>query len=1089
MKAVFYSFSLFALLLLTCLGAMAQVGTDGTILGTVTDANGGLVAGATITVTNLDTGIQKVDTTRSDGSFEITSLPAGRYSVSVTFAGFKTWAIESTVLTVSERKRVSPVLEVGQVNERVTVEATAELIQTENAATGGVISTREIVELPLNGRDVVALATMVPGVRYGGKSFTTSCADGNNSSVQGLGHRDDQTAFKVDGVSSNAVCDEGGTAIPNPDTIAEFRVQTSNFSAENGRNPIQITMVTKSGTNDFHATLWEFLRNDALDARNTFASGKPKLRKNQFGIAGGGPVLIPKLYNGRNKTFFFGSYEGTRIKQARIYNSATVTPAMLQGDFSGLPTIKDPLTGLPFPGNRIPDARISSASKYFFPWVLLPNAAGNLYKANASVPTDVDEYNLRIDHQITANQRIYWRYYHVETPQTILGYQPSIQADANTHSYSMALNYDYTLTPTTILNLNVGTVQVINTTVPTCGTGGPCSQIGKENLTAAAGIQGFQTAGREEWIGLPDSIGFAGYAGISSRGGWGDPSTFKSQSINGNASVKFIRGKHTIAGGFQYDHLYLTAAHGSCCSKGTFDFNGQYTGDGFADYLLGLPDNSSRDYPIHTFGMKSNPYGALYIDDNWKISTRITVELGLRWDHWFAKSFVRGAGGTFDTRIGKAIAGENKDGQVDLTAQPVAPYLAAATTGLWVPASQANIPGGLFEPSGYFSPRVGVAWRPLKADDFVVRAGYGIFTSSYRGNITASSIIAPPYWTYESQSWSAAQMQRWETAWPVNPTSFVAPSVGAAAYDVKPTKDHEWNLSVQKQLWLNSALTVSYVGSYGDGLVADNSLNNVPPGLYTNLQAAKPYPAFGSIDLYVNSGKNWYNSGQLRFERRYSKGLSYMLNYAFSKTISENGADSIWTVPTPFAPAGYNRGIASFNRTHIVSANAVWDIPVGRGHELGGSFNPVADAFLGGWMFQPIYLYSSGAPLTFGVPGNTLGNGWGTRPNIAGDPSVSNPGPNLWFNPSAFVAPPAYQFGSSGIGIMNGPSSHIANLSLSKKFVFAEQRYVQFRWEAFNAFNHVNYDTPNTTIGQGTTGQIFSAGAARQMQLGLKVVF
>ena len=228
-------------------------------------------------------------------------------------------------------------------------------------------------------------------------------------------------------------------------------------------------------------------------------------------------------------------------------------------------------------------------------------------------------------------------------------------------------------------------------------------------------------------------------------------------------------------------------------------------------------------------------------------------------------------------------------------------------------------------------------WRGMAAirtEDFVVRAGYGIFTSSYRGNITASSIIAPPYWTFESQSWSAAQLQRWETAWPVNPTSFVAPSVGAAAYDVKPTKDHEWNLSVQKSLPFNSALTVSYVGSYGDGLIADNSLNNVPPGLYKNLQAAKPYPAFGSIDLYVNSGKNWYNSGQLKYERRFSKGLSYMLSYAFSKNISENGGDSIWAVPTPFAPAGYNRGIASYNRTHILSANAVWEIPVGRGHQL-----------------------------------------------------------------------------------------------------------------------------------------------------------
>ena len=1070
-------------------GVWAQTGIDGTILGVVTDANGGVVVGAIVTVTNLDTGVRKSDMSRSDGGFEMSALPAGPYSVSVTYVGFKTWTIERTDLTINERKRVAPNLEVGQVNEKVNVEATTNLIQTENAATGGVVGTRTIQEMPLVGRDVIQLTEFVPGVLYGGKSYTSACADGNNSSVQGLGHRDDQTEFKVDGVASNAVCDEGGTAIPNPDTIAEFRVQTSNFSAENGRNPIQITLITKSGTNDFHATAWEFLRNDALDARNTFASSNPKLRRNQFGIGGGGPVLLPHVYNGRNRTFFFGSYEGTRINQARIYNSATITPAMLQGNFSGLPAIKDPTTGQPFAGNQIPADRISGASKFFFPWILLPNAAGNVYKANAPVPTDVNEYNLRIDHNITQNQRVYWRFYHIDTPQTILGYQPSIQAAEDTHSYSMGLNYDYTITPSMLLNLSLGTVNVVNTTTPGCGTGGPCSQIGKENLTAEAGIQGFQTAGREQWIGLPDSVSFAGYAGFSSRGGWGDPSTFKSQSINGNVSLNIIRGKHTIVGGYQYTHLYLIAAHGSCCSKGTFDFNGQNTGNGFADYLLGLTDSSSRDYPIHTFGMKSNPYGALFVDDSWKISSRVTVELGIRWDHWFAKSFVRGAGGTFSPTLGKAIAAENSAGQVDLTAQPVAPYLAAATTGLWIPASQANVPAGLFEPSGYFSPRVGIAWRPFKSEDFVIRGGYGIFTSSYRGNITASSIIAPPYWTYESQSWSAAQLQRWETAWPVNPTSFVAPSVGAAAYDIKPTKDHEWNVSVQKGLPFGTSVTASYVGSYGNGLIADNSLNNVAPGLYTNLQAAKPYPVFGSIDLYVNSGENWYNSGQLKVERRFAKGLSYMMSYAFSKNIAQNGADSIWTVPTPFAPAGYNRGIVSYNHTHIVSTNAIWEVPVGKGHALGGNLHPVVDGVIGGWEFVPIYLYSSGPPLTFGVPGATLGNGWGTRANLIGSPSISNPGPNLWFNPAAFAAPPAYQFGSSGIGILDGPSSHIVNLSLSKKFNFGEQRYVQFRWEAFNAFNHANYGTPNTTIGQGTTGRIFSAGSARQMQLGLKVVF
>jgi hypothetical protein len=428
-------------------------------------------------------------------------------------------------------------------------------------------------------------------------------------------------------------------------------------------------------------------------------------------------------------------------------------------------------------------------------------------------------------------------------------------------------------------------------------------------------------------------------------------------------------------------------------------------------------------------------------------------------------------------------------GQVDLTAQPVAPFLAQATQGLWVPASQVHVPGGLFEPNGYFSPRIGGAWRPLKSGDLVIRAGYGIFTSSYRGNITGSQIISPPYWTFESQTWSPAQLQRWETAWPVNPSSFVAPSVSAAAYNVKPMIDHEWNISVQKTLPYKMAATVAYVGSSGDDLVVDNSINNVPAGLYTNLQAAKPYPAFGSVDLYRNTGHNWYNSAQVKLERRFSKGVSYMFSYAFSKTMSENGADGIWATPTPFAPAGYNRGLANYDHTHILAANVVWDVPIGKGHQLGGNWNTLTNALLGGWEFSGIYLFSSGDPLQFYAPGASLGNGWGTRADVIGNPNVSNPSANLWFNPNAFAAPPAYQFGDAGIGLVFGPSSHVANLSLMKKFYFREGKYLQFRWEAFNAFNNVNLSDPNTTINQGSTGQIFSAGDARVMQIALKLIF
>jgi len=1087
MRQVLCLLALFSLFAGSCV--MGQTGIDGAILGVVNDANGGAIVGAEVTVTNLATGIPKIETTRADGSFEISALPQGIYSVTVRFAGFKTWTLAQTELTISEHKRVLPVLQVGDISEKVLVEASAELLQTEKAVTGGVVETRTIQELPLNGRDVVELTELVPGVRYGGRTLSTACADGNTSSVQGLGHRDDQTEFRVDGVASNAVCDEGSTAIPNPDTIAEFSVSTSNFSAENGRNPVQVNMVTKSGTNEFHVTLWEFLRNNALDARNTFAATTPRLNQNQFGLAGGGPVIIPHVYNGKNKTFFFGSYEGTRIIQSKIYNSYTVSPAMLQGDFSGLPTIKDPTTGQPFANNQIPQSQVSGAAKFFFPWIPQENSPDQHFRAVVSRPTNNDEFNGRVDHQITQNQRIYWRILHLDTPQGLVGYLPSSTATADTHSYSTGLNYDYTITPTTLLNFSIGTVNTVNTSTPTCNPGsGPCTEIGKENLTADAGIQGFQTAGREQWIGLPDVISFAGYAGISSRNGWGDPATFKQQSINGNVSLSKVWGAHTVVTGYQYDHLYLLAAHGSCCSKGVFDFNGQYTGNGFADYLLGYTDSSLRNYPIHTFGMKSNPYGAFFINDSWKATPQLTVELGLRWDHWFAKTLIRGAGGTFDPKLGVAIAGES-NGQVDLTAQPVSPYLAAATQGQWIPASQAHVPGGLFIPNNYVSPRLGVAWRPTKSENLVVRAAYGTFASSYRGNITASQIIAPPYWTYESQSWSPAQLQRWETAWPVNPNSFTASSVGAAAYDVKPMVDHEWNVSVQKTLPFNTAVTVAYVGSSGDDLVVDNSLNNVPPGLYTNLQAAKPWPIFGSIDLYQNTGHNWYHAGQLKVERRLSNGLSYMLSYAFSKTLSENGADGVWATPTPFAPAGYNRGLANFDHTHILAVNAVWDLPIGKGHALGGNWNTVTNAFLGGWELSGIYLYSSGDPLSFGAPGATLGNGWGTRANLVGDPHISNPGPSLWFNPNAFATPPPYMFGNSGIGIMFGPSSKVANLSLMKKFYFLENRYLQFRWEAFNAFNNVNYGDPNTTIGQGSTGQIFSAGDARVMQLALKLVF
>lgn len=1055
--------------LLAASSVSAQVGSDGAILGVVTDQSGAVVAGAQVTVTHLNTGFKKSVTAGSGGNFEIPALPIGAYSVSVTFTGFKTWSLARVEVTVGERKRVSPVLEVGEVTDTVSVEAQAELVQTEKGSVETIVEEKVIRELPLNGRNPILLVGLVPGMRVTG----IKTGLWNSNTVQGLGQRTDQSEFQLDGLSSLEHADKSGIGFPSVETIAEFNVETSNFTAEHGGQPLQVLMATKSGTNSFHGSAWEFLRNDKLDARNTFAQSKPKLRRNQFGATGGGPVI-------KDKTFFFGSYEGTRIRREQVYNSFTVAPAMLQGDFSSLGRpITDPATGQPFANNLIPADRISTASKFFFPYVLQPNSPGQRFRAIAPAPDDLDVYSGRVDHLLTNNQKLFFRLVVNDNTVVTPNYRPDIAEQRTVLQHNVVLNYDWTISPTTLLTLGGGylrSMSKFNSPV-----------VGQENLTANAGIQGFQTQGRERAIGLP-TVSFAGYQGFSAP--WGNPGRLALWSENYKANLSLIRGPHSLSFGYQYQDGQSSTSHASCCSRGVFTFNGQYTGDGFADYLLGLVQSSSRNFPLNTIGVADSPYSGLYVQDFWKVSPSLTFNLGLRYDYWHEKAFVRGTGSTFLPERGKAVAGENaKTRQVDLTSQAVSPFLAAATTGLWISATEAGLPPGLFVARGTLSPRLGVAWRPFGSNDLVVRGGYGLFPSIYRDNITGSSIIGPPYWTFETQGWGRAQLQRWETAWPQDPRSFIAPSVTAARPDFPNMKSHQWNVSVQKAVpSLKSALTVSYVGNRGTDLLTEYEFNTAAVGPHTNLQADRPWPAFGDVSLYDAIGDSWYSALQVKWERRFTDGISYQLSYSFSKNI-DIGGGSIWDIPTPFAPEGYNRGRSILDHTHILTANQVWELPFGKGRKYLNDVHPVANGILGGWQFASIYSFISGDALTFGVPGATLGNGFGTRPNLNGSLDVPNPNADRWFNTAALVAPPLYTFGSLGKGVFDGPGIHSWDTNLSKNFYFGETKFLQFRWEMFNAFNHVNLNNPNTTINQGTTGRILSAKDARQMQFGLKFVF
>ncbi len=1062
---------LISLLFATSGISRAQIANAGAVLGVVADRSGAVVAGAAVTARNINTGFNKEAQTDSTGSFEILGLPIGSYTVNVSMQGFKTWSAKNLVLEIGQRSRLSPVLDIGSSSEQVDVQANSEQLQTENASVDTVVQQKQIRDLPLNGRNAVQLVSLAPGMQYTGQAGGQFGAE-RGSTVQGVGIQSGQTQFTLDGFNSNGNMDEGAVAIPSVDAIAEFSVKASGFSAEYGRDALQVLMVTKAGTNSFHGSAWEFTRNSAFGAANRFATTKPRLVQNQFGIAGGGPIF-------RDRTFFFGSFEMLRVRQDQIFNKTVPTAAMMNGDFSAISTpIIDPTTGAQFPGNVIPDARIDSAAKFFFPYIQQANAADGRYHAVAPTKTDNNSATVRFDHSITNKQHIYGRWIRYSSPQMFYGYSPNYYETNKTTQNSFGVNYLYTITPRTVFTISVGHQGSNNTFIS--------PQVGVTNLTAEAGIQGFDSAGRESAIGLP-TASIAGYTGFSAL--WGVNGRLWSHSWNGKTSVNLVRGKHLIDIGYEYDNRSVYGAHASFAATGGFGFNGQYTKNGFADYLLGYTSSASRDYPLAPFGQQRAPYSAWFVEDTYKVSPTLTLNLGLRYDRWFAKRALFGNAATFDPKLGKVIAGVDQDGKVNLTAQPEAQYLAASTAGLWVPANEVGIPAGLFKSNGFLSPRVGFAWRPSFMTDMVIRGAYGIFTSSFQGNIAASSIVGPPYWGYETPSYSAQSLQKWETAFSAVPTDFATPGVAAPAWNTKAQKTHEWNLSVEQAFLYKSSLTLSYVGNHIADGISGQSYDDVPAGNYADLQAARPYPHLSGVVLYQNMGKSWYNGLQVKLDRRFANGFSYTGAYAFSKLMVDNLASCIYCSVQPFTPEGYNRGRSANDHTHILTVNTVYELPVGRGKKYMGGMNRLLDAGIGGWEISGIYTFSSGAPLTFDVPGATLGNGYDTRPNVVGPLQPANKGASSWFNPGALVAPAAFTYGNSGLGVLDAPAFSGLDMALLKNFHITEPTYFQFRWEVFNAPNVVNLNAPNTSIGQSTTGKIFSAGAARQMQFGLKLIF
>ena len=1067
----------FCLILLSGL-VLAQVGTQAAITGTVSDPSGANIAGAHIIALNLANGLSTQSQSDASGNFNILSLPAGNYRVTVEAQGFKKWESPQTQLTVGDRNRITAVLEVGGSSEVISVQGTSDAIQTEKATVETVIQMQQIRELPLADRNPLGLVGLVPGMRYLGTPNGM-----RTSQVQGQGLRDNKTQFQLDGLNTNDGSIEGGTAVPNVEAVAEFNVQPINAGAEAGRDPSQVIVITKSGTNSFHGSAFEFVQNDMFNAYNAFADKtqpKPHVRYNQFGGTLGGPII-------KNKTFIFGSFQGTVIRNAVLKNESGVPTAFLSGDFSSLATpIIDPTTGSPFPGNIIPDDRITGASKYFLPLFVTPNSPGNRYIFASSAPDKTWEYLTRIDHQITDRQRIYGRYEYLRQPTIQIGYSadPSTFAPNTLHQHNFGANYTWTISNNTLFTATAGFLKTRD------DYSNPA--LGKQNDSELAGIQGIPTAGREEWIGPPD-INVNGYEGISFAGGWGVPGAQWNSQYNGKASLSHIHRAHIISTGVEYGDRHAFGGHGSASARGTFGFNGQYTGNGFADYLLGLTNSTNLNDALKTFGQDRAPYIGVYGADTWKIRQNLTLDLGVRYERYLSQHCYLNLCSVWNPDDGKTVVAVDSHGNPNFSTFPTTAGLAAATAGLWETSIDAGYPRGLYEANGHWAPRLGMTYRPFAKKDFVVRAGYGLYYNIFTGNRGASEVNVPT-WTVYGQTFGTGTLQDWETVWAgtlAAPNSF---DVYSPLVDIKPTRTAQWNVSVQTAMPLKTVLTVSYVGTRVPNEIAGIE-NNIPTvGFHADLQADRPYPRFGIVHTIANLGENWYHGLQTKAERRFDNGLAFTFSYSFSRTMADNLPDDEFSALLAYSPDSYNRHRAAFDFRHIQSATVVWEVPYGRSRRWGSSVNGVINKILGGWQLSAYETAHSGQPLSIFNNNGNLGNGQQSRADLVGDPRISNPSKNAWFNTAAYAPAAQFTFGNSGVGDVEGPGFFQINSGLSKNFHVSENKYFQFRWETYNLFNNVNYiiRSGGSTLNVNDTanfGKIFEAESARTMQFGLRFLF
>ncbi len=1085
LKSTFWFTFIFAILGLPA--AYAQVETA-KIVGTVKDSTDALVPGVQITLIHVQTNRRFSTITNDQGRYVSVPLPVGEYRVEAELPGFKKAARSGITLQVQDTAVVDFTLEVGEVTELVEVKADAPLLNSSEPSQGQVIDNRRMVDMPLNGRDYIQLALLSVGAvePIGGR------AGGFSSG----GQRTTQNNYLLDGVDNNSV--ELATAgrraemvKPSIDAIQEFKVQTNSYSAEFGHGTgAVINVTTKSGSNEFHGTVFEFLRNEVLDARNFFdtpGSRKPPFKRNQFGFSLGGPII-------KNKTFFFGDYEGTRIRESRTVLSAIPTLKMRNGDFSEIGTIFDPASydpktkaRQPFSNNLIPANRIDPIARILVGLYPTPqnNSLVNNFTFNPPSIEDVDKFDIRIDHAFSNNDNVYYRFsFHDQTlPASLNLPAPAFGGavfDSTIRGVNTGLVWNHSFSSALITSNRAAWNFARFTRVNP-------AEAGKENLNAKYGLKGVDltTPGALSQLAISGyrNLGLGSFNGVDRD----------SQNSQFSSDTTWIRGNQT----FKFGANIIRSQNNIYNIRdfvGNFTFNGRFTnnpatgsgGDALADFMLGIPSRFVRSTPIDV-NLRGWLHG-FYLQSDWQVSRGLTLNLGMRYELSLPY-----------------IDQQNQMAQFDMDTDPFNPKLVPAKSG-GTRADRALIAAD----TNNFAPRIGFAYQlaPLT----VVRGGYGTFYGYMEPSGDAEYLIGNPPFAFGSQintdSITPALLLK-DGAPPDLLTVEKATSLSFSSFERNPTRDYsqQWNLNIQRQLGQDWLFEIGYFGDKGTHLLRRIFGNPSAPGA-GNINAKRRYKSIaipgtnvvvsplGPVLRHEWSGNSIFHSLQTKVEKRFSSGFTLLSSYIWSKTIGDTcGFAGSGNAPGCDYQDPQNlrldRGLDNQHLGHRFVLSSIWELPFGNGRRLGANWSGPLDVILGGWSIGDIITIESGQPLSPTVLGDPANTGENNRPNLIGGALLDRGKRTVdqWFNRAAFVSNERFMFGNAGRNILLQPGVANIDFATYKRFRIREGISTQFRFEAFNFFNTPHFGAPNAQFGNRNFGRITSAGRPRTLQFGLKVVF